>query len=324
MLRKAVFAVLCLIIAPVSAFGYSLPPINLGFTNFLDAAPPPGFHYNLYLQYYSAERFTDDSGKDFRVPFADNEKLAGRLTTFVNLHQFVYIGKEQNFLGGSLGLDVLIPVVRLDIDSEFLKEERAGIGDLLVGPFIQWSGKKLLGLPFFARIELENIFPTGDYDADKALNAGSNFYSFNPYLATTLFLTPALSTSLRFHYLWNAPNHNPGGLFHQLGPSHMQAGQAVHFNWSAAYQVAPKVRLGVAGYYLRQITEDKFNGRTISELDPPFNTLAWGNEQVFAAGPGFVVHLDRHVSLFYTLMFETLAENRPQGVRTNLWVNYHF
>lgn len=306
------------------AMAYSLPPVNLGLTNFLDGAPPPGLHYNFYLQYYMADKFTDESSETFTVPFAGGEKLGGKLIALVQLNQLVYIAKELRFLGGSPGLDVIVPVVRLDVESEFLKEDRAGVGDLLVGPFVQWSGMKALGMPFFARMELQNIFPTGEYDDEKAINPGSNFYSFNPYVASTMFFTPSVSASIRFHYLWNAPNHSPGGLFHQLGPSHMQAGQAVHFNWAWEYQIAPMVRAGVAGYYLRQITRDEFNGRNIEELDPPFNTLAWGNEQVFAAGPGGVLHLNPHVSAFATVMFETMAENRTEGVRANLWVNFHF
>jgi len=103
------------------------------------------------------------------------------------------------------------------------------------------------------RIELSVILPTGNYSANEALNPGANFFSFNPYWAGTLFITPKLTVSTRLHYLWNAKNtdpYDPGA----TGIKDTQAGQAVHANFAASYEVIPKkLRLGINGYALKQI-----------------------------------------------------------------------
>ena len=80
----------------------------------------------------------------------------------------------------------MIPEVGLNLDygtdnANFPQDNGNGIGDILVGPFLQWDPVMGARGPLFMhRIELQMIFPTGEYDENKELNPGSNFSHLTP------------------------------------------------------------------------------------------------------------------------------------------------
>ena len=314
------FCSLCmglLMAPPVQA--YDLPAVNLGFTSFLDGGPPagPGFYFTQYIQYWNSDEFTDkDGGKAF-PSFADED-----LSAWISLSQFIYQSDQKLLFGGKWGIDVIIPYVSLDLDYGvtnifgFPEDNGAGIGDILIGPYLQWDpimGKN--GPIFMHRVELQMIFPTGKYDENRELNPGSNFFSFNPYWAGTLFITPRLTATTRLHYLWNAENNDPNRNFAAIGARDTQAGQAIHLNFAMAYEVLPKqLRVGINGYYLKQISDTQVNGNDVDDR----------REQVFGIGPGAVYHLSQDSHLFFNVYFESNAENRPEGDRFNLRFVHHF
>ncbi len=296
-LSSVVFVGIILLATP--AWSYDQPSVNLGFTSFLDGGPPagPGFYFAEYLQYYSADTFVDGP------PVADIE-------AWVSLNQLLYQSDTPVFLGGKWGLDIIVPLVSLKSDP--LPDNNAGMGDLLIGPYIQWDpimGKN--GPIFMHRIELQTIIPTGKYDADKAINPGSNFWSFNPYWAATLFVSPKLTASWRIHYLWNGKNNDP---FAGFLLDDTQAGQAVHGNFAFAYEVIPQqLRIGINGYFFKQIGDSEENGQSVDR-----------REKVFAIGPGFVWHVNQDNHVFFNSYFESDAAHRTEGERYTLRFVHHF
>lgn len=296
---------------------YDLPAVNLGFTSFLDGAPPagPGWYVQQYVQLYRNGVLKDSGGNDLRLPTRRGFETA-EVDAVIGLTQLVYQSDQPLLFGGKWGMNLMLPYGSLEIDPEdnlALSANGGNLGDLLLGPYLQWDPVMGPNGPrFVQRVEVQLIFPTGSYDSDHALNLGSNIFSFNPYWAATAFLTPQWTASWRLHYLWNGENDDP---YKPLGANDIQAGQAFHVNFASAYEVQPnRLRIGPNGYYLQQITESKVNGARIANSE----------EQVLGIGPGLVYHLSPHDHLFMNLYWEAAAENRPEGSRFNLRYVHHF
>jgi len=306
-----VVAACVVILATISpVFAYLQPSVNLGFTSFMDGAPPagPGFYFVEYVQYYTADDFTDAG---FPTAGAD-------VDAWVSLNQFIYQSNTPVLFNGKWGLNVMVPVVSLNSGPDTsLPENSSGVGDILVGPYLQWDPIMGANGPVFMhRVEFQMIFPSGDYDDDKVLNPGANAFSFNPYWAGTYFITPKWTMSGRFHYLWNGENDDP---FVGLGLDSVQAGEAVHANFATSYEVLPKqLRLGLNGYWLKQIgaTEGTTQaGATVDMED---------EEMVFAIGPGALVSFSPNTHLFLNAYWETETDCRPEGERFVVRLVHHF
>lgn len=293
---------LLVVLSSPSAAATRQPEVNLGFTSFLDGGPPagPGFYFTEYIQYYTSDEFANVA-----IPGFDAD-------VWVSLNQFIYQSDQAILFGGKWGIDVIVPLVCLDSGTANLPDNGAGVGDITVGPFIQWD--PIMGTEgprFVHRIEFQTIWPTGRYDSDEAMNPGSNFFSFNPYWAGTYWFTPRWTASVRAHYLWNDENDDP---FKGFGLDDAQAGEAFHMNFATAYEVLPKqLRVGINGYYFKQCSSTEANGQTIG-----------GKEKVCAIGPGMMWSFSQESHLFFNVYFETDADYRPEGERFVLRYVHHF
>jgi hypothetical protein len=75
-----------------------------------------------------------------------------------------------------------------------------------------------------------------------------------------------------------------------------------------------QLRVGVNGYYLKQITDanDQRRRRRLTQ------------SRVLGVGPGAVWHFSQDDHLFFNAYFETLGRNRPEGMRFLLRWTHHF
>ena len=284
---------------PCLVFGQevALPPVNLGESNFLDGIAGPGLLFEQTIEYYRANRFTDSKGN--KIPGNNS------LENWLSLTHLAYLTKLK-IIGGYYGFEALLPAVWVDLDTDLgIRGHKGGVGDVIVSPFlIQWVDHKIFNMPYFHRITFDFILPTGRYDKDSAINIGSHVYSFNPYYAFTLFITPKLETSWRLHYLWNSKNNSPPPSFRA---DSIQPGQAFHLNYAFSYEILNGLRAGIAGYYLNQITSDKVDG----------HKRPHSKEEVFAIGPG-LMYSRKGFFLYLNAYYETGVENRPEGKKIAL------
>lgn len=283
-----------LMLTSASAADLALPPVNLGETSFQDGIAFPGWLVEETFVYYDADRFTDSKGRD--IPGSN------RLTAMSAVTHVAWISSLR-LLGGVYGAEVLIPLGYLDFDTDFGPNGReSGLGDLIVGPlFIQWTDSTLFGRPYFHRFNLDLVLPTGEYRRSSPVNVGSNIFTLNPYYSFTLIPTASLEISARLHYLWCSENRDP---FVGLGAGDTQPGQAFHANFAASYEIWKGLRLGVNGYCLQQLTDDRIDGEE----------QARSKERVLGVGPGLKYTYER-MSIYLNTYYETAAENRPEGFR---------
>ena len=313
----SILGLFLIFIIPMTSLAYDLPSVDLGVTSFLDGAPPsgPGLYSQEYVIYWTADKFTDINGNELLPPSAGE-----KLDAWIALNQVTYQSDTEVMLGAKWGLDVIIPAVKLDVKYDNYMAgfplENSGLGDIWVGPYIQWDPiMGANGPKFLHRLSLGFIFPTGDYDQNKAINAGSNFFSFNPYWAATYFVTPNWTISTRIYYLWNDKNESPNTALTEIGVKEVQAGQAVHLNFSSSYGIIPnRLRVGINGYYLNQFTDTEYDG--VDQQD--------SREKVFAVGPGMLYSFNKDAHLFLNIYFEQDAKMRPEGERVSARFVYHF
>ncbi|HEY6250205.1 MAG TPA: transporter [Candidatus Angelobacter sp.] len=292
-----VAALAALLLLPIHFHGQQvpLPPVDLGATSFLDGVGGPGFFIQEILSPFHASRFNGPIG----------EKLPGNnsVDAFAAITEVAYTS-QYRLLGAYYGGEVLFPIVHADIQTDLgVRGAQTGFGDLIFSPFLlQWRQHKLLGKTFFQRLHIvELVVPTGRYDRNASVNIGNNVVSLGPHYAFTWFLSPRLETSWRLHYVWNSRNHDPNPVYNA---SSIQPGQAVHFNASLSYQFHQRVRAGVNGYYLKEVTDPRIGDH------PVFDS----REQIGAIGPGLWLGT-KAVDIFLHAFFEMGAENRPQGFR---------
>ena len=94
----------------------------------------------------------------------------------------------------------------------------------------------------------------------------------------------------------------------------VKPGQVFHLNYSVEYEFFKNFRGAVAGYYLKQLTDDEVNGNSVAE----------SKEQVFAIGPAVFWAASPNFFLGLKTQWESSAENRPEGNRTTFRMTYKF
>lgn len=283
-------------LAAPAAGQVSLPAVNLGDSTFQDGIAGPGFMIQGSLSFHDADQFKGGDGETVATP------RGGRSTAA--LAQVAWLS-ERRFLGAWWGAEVIVPVVRVDLDlGPATPASTIAIGDVFVSPvLLQWPQTRLFGRPYWQRVNLNATIPTGDYSPD-SLSVGSNAWRFNPHYAFTWEADDDWEVSGRLHYLWTSRNDDPSPA---SGARSIQPGEAFHLNASVSRRWGRSGRTGLSGYYLEQIQDDRVDG-----LRRP-----GGRERVLGLGPAF--SWKAGAGLWHGAAYwETAARDRPEGFRGSL------
>jgi hypothetical protein len=275
------------------------PPVNLGDTSFLDGIAGPGI----------VVEQIGDASHDGRIANAEGNTApdTGSVNSIGGLTHIVWLIHKQ-VLGGWYGTEVVISAARVNAG---VLGKTGGFGDITVSPFIlQWPEKRILGMPIDQRVVADFDLPVGEYSRSSNVNLSSNAFTVHPYYAITAFPKKQIETSWRVHYLWISTNDNPPI---GTGAQSTQAGQAIHFNATAAYSLRKGLWIGPNGYYIKQITNGKIGGAPLPNSP----------EQVGSIGPGMVWSRGKWL-LFANGYQEFRAENRATGHKLVLRVEKVF
>lgn len=238
--------------------------------------PPPGLYFRDYNQFYFASDY-DDGPPGFDI------------IAYVNAPRLIWI-TDFKILGGFYGMDALLPMGYVDIDSNpgGPNDSRFSIGDLFVEPItVSWHTERFdfaVGYGFWA--------PTGGFDKDKPAQLGKGYWSHMFTAGATWYLDKEKT--------WSVSALNRYEIHHEHDDYDVTPGNTWTLEWGIGKSLSKTVEAGVVGYYQAQLTDD----------DPSSHE----KDHVAAIGPeisAFCTKLKLFASLRY--LHEFSAKDRPEG-----------
>ena len=248
--------------------------------------PPPGVYLRDYNLFYWADRLNDPYGDPVKDPTGREVDFDGFV--YANAIRPIWITKWK-VLGGSYGMDVLVPLIYTDLTVGSPVGSCFGVGDVFFEPItLSWHWKQWdlgVGYGFWA--------PTGNTAPPPTARAGKGYWSNMFTLGATWFPDKAKTWSLsvlnryEIHTQADFTNITPGDTFS------MEAG--------LGKTIRTAVALAPVFYYQQQTTKDRASPNT--SLD-----------RVFGVG-GEVGTFFPKVKLFVSgrYFYEFRAQDRPQG-----------
>jgi hypothetical protein len=258
--------------AAVVALGFSSPSwaetqhIPMGLADFMAGVlPPPGVYWLNYLLYVQKDTLRDEDGDKLSVPTpAGNLRIEPDADVFVNAARFVWMSPYK-LLGANYGAQVIFPLYTADVEIKVGGQkvddtDSTGIGDIIFAPIIlAWH----FSPNFHAGFAVDIAAPTGPYKRDKLASQllNKNHWTFEPLIAVSYWVPGGLDLSAKIMYDFHTKNDD-----FDVDPLtgrklSLKPGQEFHFDWGVSYALGKEdFRLGLAGWYYQQITEDEVGG----------------------------------------------------------------
>ena len=287
---------LCVVVGPVAAD--DMPTMGaaswssavLGAEGwYAGALPPPGMYLLNYTLYYSAHELKGEHGGHVSaLPLTDFE---ARVVADVIRPLYV---SDKTILGANPAWHMCIPVLTMRQKTDYWSDVTEGLGDVYVSPLILgWHNP-----PWHYVAALDVITPTGHYSRG-ITTVGHNHWTFEPAFAISYIGESGFSASTKLMYDIHTEDHR----------ADYKEGQQFHLDYNVGYSLGEKGqwRVGLCGYFLQSMEEDKLNGHRID-----------GSEEGVAAIGPTVSYQAGKLNVEVKVQREFDAENRPEG--TAAWL----
>jgi hypothetical protein len=293
----SLIAVLLVGARPVLALEGGVTAFPNGGEDFLVAAmPPPGWYGVVHLNRVTADRVADGRGL---MPVHRFDLKVNALTPRLDWV------KPASVLGADRwGTLLVLPLLDLDLEIEpvpgvRLRGERRGVGDLTIGNGLHWTLKS-----FEMVNAVDVVLPTGSFDRTALINPGRGQWVVRASHLGTWFPTPKWDVSYRLNYDYNFENSD----------THYHSGRTIYVNGAVGWKPNPATTVGLVGFTLHQVTDDRINGRSVAP----------DGARARASGIGPVVRWVGPGGVHYTIKYlrDSGVRNRPAGQQ--LWINGAF
>jgi hypothetical protein len=179
----------------------------------------------------------------------------------------------------------------------------SGIGDLELSPLFHWE----IGDNQAVTVAPTVVLPTGKYDVRRRVNPGfGKYYTFRPSVQYS-FIGDGWDVGVRGIFSFNTRNKDNG----------YYSGNMFNIDWQAMAFVSDDIRVGLQGYFVRQLSKDTqdLSGFSASEREVLRKEILNGNKSsVNAVGPamGWIMN-GGEMMLEGKFLQEFGARNRTEG-----------
>jgi len=282
----------------------------------------PGLYLQVPLVHYHARKLRggDHDKATAATPITSPVAVPGLRSqidvvtdTYAALPRLTYLSTTRVF-GANLGFTVMLPVVKRKadftaspvfagtvlagasaaqqaavtaginarLDATFDGNE-TGLGDMELSPVFHWEIGDNQALNFAPTI----VLPTGKYDVKQRINTGyGKFYTFRPSVQYS-YIGDGWDFGARTVLSFNTRNKDNG----------YYSGNMFNVDWQLMRFVSDDVRVGLQGYFVRQISKDtqdlsKFSTQEIVDKGLQKEIINGNRSSVTAVGPavGWVVN----------------------------------
>lgn len=224
----------------------------------------PGLYFQAPMVAYHASKIKGNDGKQLTTPIQVGPgtflpaKVSIDADTYAILPRLTYISSHR-LLGAHVGVTAMLPVVKRKADfglttgnpgvdpslvsvAAGMSGSETGIADLEVSPVMHWEIGDHQSVTFAPTI----VMPLGDFKATQRVNTGfGDYYTFRPSVQYA-FIGDGWDLGGRAVMSFNTRNKDTG----------YYSGKIFNFDWQAMAFVSEDIRVGVQGYFVRQLQAD--------------------------------------------------------------------